>query len=372
MAEETPDSTRSLGPLYIHATNVVGLGAQQVVISLLDALLPLACYDPITVFLPEKGDLANYHSNQPNVRTVLFRRKLPRQLSRLLECAWLPKPFRGETPLLVLGDVPLGRRRRQVVLVHQAHLLSPLVNPLVGRNFTMRTMRAIFRRNHSVADALVVQTDVMRDQLADSYTGLYDRIHVIPQPPPTWALQSQALKERPETGLLNLFYPAAYRHPHKNHSILYGMGPHLAKAGESGQRIKISVTLQDEPAQELRFPPFVEYLGHLNVPQVQEAYKRTNALFYPSLLESFGLPLVEAICMDLPIVCADLPYARWLCEDQAFYFDPSSPKDAVRAIIELHKSLAEGWWPDYRRSRSKLPNSWQEVARSFLDLLGKV
>ena len=33
-------------PLVIHATNVLGLGAQQVVQSLLDALLPLAPYDP--------------------------------------------------------------------------------------------------------------------------------------------------------------------------------------------------------------------------------------------------------------------------------------------------------------------------------------
>ena len=46
MTNDSSNNCTPLNPLVIHATNVLGLGAQQVVQSLLDALLPLAPYDP--------------------------------------------------------------------------------------------------------------------------------------------------------------------------------------------------------------------------------------------------------------------------------------------------------------------------------------
>ena len=273
--------------------------------------------------------------------------------------------------MLVLGDVPLAGRRNQIVLVHQPNLLAPSVNPNVGRTWTMRIMRSVFRRNHPMANALIVQTEVMGDQLAQSYDGLRGRMSVIPQPPPTWALHTEAHSKQPTVGQFDLFYPAA-GYPHKNHQLLTGMTPSLIEADPSVGNVKISITLETELANQFDFPATIENLGRLDVSQVQQVYQRSDALFFPSLLESLGLPLVEAIFMNLPVVCANPPYAQWLCEDQAFYFDPSSPADAVRAIKDLRQKLDGGWHPDYRKTRAKLPESWQLVAERFLDLLNKI
>ena len=39
-------------------------------------------------------------------------------------------------------------------------------------------------------------------------------------------------------------------------------------------------------------------------------YKSCRALLFPSYIESFGLPLVEAAGAGLPVLVTDLPYAR--------------------------------------------------------------
>lgn len=39
-------------------------------------------------------------------------------------------------------------------------------------------------------------------------------------------------------------------------------------------------------------------------------YKSMRALLFPSFIESFGLPLIEAASAGIPIVVSDLPYSR--------------------------------------------------------------
>jgi glycosyltransferase involved in cell wall biosynthesis len=96
-----------------------------------------------------------------------------------------------------------------------------------------------------------------------------------------------------------------------------------------------------------------------------------DALFFPSLAESYGLPLVEAMVMGLPVVCADLPYAHWLCADQALYFDPADPAAAREAIAELDRRRLAGWRPDWSRALARIPKSWNEVGARFLELLSE-
>jgi glycosyltransferase involved in cell wall biosynthesis len=207
----------------------------------------------------------------------------------------------------------------------------------------------------------------MLEHLSGSYKGIEDRIEVVPQPPPDWALHINADRGTSDTDEFRLFYPAA-GYPHKNHRVLHSIAESLARSCID-IKPRILITLDRETASRHSFPDIVENLGHLSSDSVQQVYRDCDGLFFPSLLESLGLPLVEAICAGLPIVCSDLPYARWLCGDQAVYFDPLDPSDACRAINELHKKITSGWRPDYTQARSKFPGTWGEVADSFERLL---
>jgi glycosyltransferase involved in cell wall biosynthesis len=51
-------------------------------------------------------------------------------------------------------------------------------------------------------------------------------------------------------------------------------------------------------------------LGIIPYEEVIALYSRVNALVFPSYIETFGLPLTEAAFFGLPIIAADLPYAK--------------------------------------------------------------
>jgi glycosyltransferase involved in cell wall biosynthesis len=87
-------------------------------------------------------------------------------------------------------------------------------------------------------------------------------------------------------------------------------------------------------------------LGHLGADALREAYRLATALVMPSLVETVGLPMLEAMASGIPVIAADRPYAREACGDAALFFDPLRPEDIaeklVRAIAEpaLREKLA--------------------------------
>ena len=60
-------------------------------------------------------------------------------------------------------------------------------------------------------------------------------------------------------------------------------------------------------------------------------YTQSKALIYPSLMESFGLPLVEASGLDMPIIASELDFVRDIVSPIQS-FDPSSSTSIARAV----------------------------------------
>ena len=100
-----------------------------------------------------------------------------------------------------------------------------------------------------------------------------------------------------------------------------------------------------------------------------QSYLNSDALLFLSKEESYGLPLVEAMFLGLPIICADRPYARRLCGDQAIYFDPDSVDQLKVAVRELHSRLASGWKPVWGPYISEIPPNWSMVSEMFIDIV---
>lgn len=353
--------------LMVHATNVTGLGASQVVRSIIASLEKADIGRSIDCYLPTVGPSVDIHSENPRLTFRPFRRRLPNSVSRLLECTCSGLYFEPYRYGITLGDIPLRNIEQQVVLAHQPHLTSPAVNGLSDRHLNARMMRWLFRRNLRFVKHLVVQTQVMADELEASYPEIASRLVVVPQPPPVWFVKDPPRRATLETDALTLFYPAA-GYPHKNHRLLARMA--AADTSRPSHFGRLIVTLRPEEARQVAMdPPWLENVGRLDPEECLQTYRQAHALFFPSTAESYGLPLVEAMVMGLPVVCSDLPFARWLCEDQAIYFDPQDPVDAWRAVKELGERLASSWSPDWRVPLAKLPRSWDDVGRVFLDLL---
>ena len=62
-------------------------------------------------------------------------------------------------------------------------------------------------------------------------------------------------------------------------------------------------------------------------------YRHAVALVYPSLYEGFGLPPLEAMSYDCPVVCSDASCIPEVVGDAAVLFDPKDP-EALRDALE--------------------------------------
>jgi glycosyltransferase involved in cell wall biosynthesis len=79
-----------------------------------------------------------------------------------------------------------------------------------------------------------------------------------------------------------------------------------------------------------------EYLirvGHISVENLKWLYMNASALISPSLYEGFGIPNLEAMALNCPIICSDIPVFREVCDRAALYFSPLSTTE-LEACIE--------------------------------------
>lgn len=355
LRSETPGAA-----IDILATNIRGMGAVQLVASLLPALERVIAGRLARVWLPDEGAIAHYAELGDGRKYRRYRRVLPNAISRILECTILSARLGHNRTVLTLGDLPLRHAARQVVFVQTPFLLGDGTSPSISQNLKRKIIRSVFRANLRSINAAIVQTERMRTALIAVYPGLEGKVHVIGQPAPQWLLEAPARAIRAPDQKLRLFYPAA-SYPHKNHALIFELASTLSEADPIAS---ITVTI-DAPAGSGEMNR-LSCLGPLQAGQMIDQYAACDALVFPSLEESYGLPLVEAMFLGLPIVAADLPYAHELCGDEAVYFDPHSVEALRAAIATLGARLATGWRPDWSSRLTRIPRNWDEVAQQML------
>jgi len=351
--------------IRLHLTNVQGLGAVRLIQSLLPSFCSQNKFRVEQVYVPDNKNIIDMSLFGERTKVSIYRRYLPRSISRLLECTFFGGIFSGRTPLLVLGDMPLRCSTKQVVFLQNMLLLE---ESNYGNKFGFVKywiLRSIFKRNLKYVDSFIVQTVAMKDQLIKLYPNFNERVHVIAQPVPEWLIESKL--QRTESQFDNkkgirLFYPAAF-YPHKNHKLLAGID--IDDGIWPIDTLTLTIPEISNPMPKVKW---IQCKGTLTPQLVLDEYRKADALLFLSYTESYGFPLIEAMWMGLPIICPDLTYARNLCGKQAVYFSPSSLKSLYSAINELSDRLQSGWWPDWSAELTLIPRDWESVAKRMAEV----
>lgn len=166
-------------------------------------------------------------------------------------------------------------------------------------------------------------------------------IHVLgfAPPPPLPAQAAEASGERYD------FLYVADGEAHKNHRRLVEAWALLAR---QGVKPSLALTLSERDAalrhwvheQVLAHGLRIHLLPAMGHAQVLALYRRCGALVFPSLGESYGLPLIEARQAHLPIVAGELDFVRDVCTPTQT-FDPSSPISIARAVLRQMGQVEE-------------------------------
>ena len=79
----------------------------------------------------------------------------------------------------------------------------------------------------------------------------------------------------------------------------------------------------------------VEFLGEQNADQLLKLYQECKLFVFPSTVETFGNPLVEAMACAAPIVSSNTAAMPEVLGEAGRYFDPLDSQDMAEKIISL-------------------------------------
>ncbi len=78
--------------------------------------------------------------------------------------------------------------------------------------------------------------------------------------------------------------------------------------------------------------------GRVSDEDLQAEYRHAEFFIFPSLMEGFGLPLLEAQLNGCPVLCSDIPAFREVAGNAAVYFDPRLSESLVAAVAGFMQS----------------------------------
>lgn len=130
---------------------------------------------------------------------------------------------------------------------------------------------------------------------------------------------------------------------HKNLNIINKL-IHYIEETITTNSIKFIMTLSDKDFNKYFSNDAKKYiinLGRVSIEKCPQIYSECDALFAPTLIESFSANYPEAMKMRKPILTSDLSFSHSICDEAALYFNPTDPLDIILKIKEIatNKSL---------------------------------
>lgn len=200
-----------------------------------------------------------------------------------------------------------------------------------------RIIAPIVRHSLKKAAGIIVQAEWIKRALHEAWHIDNDRITV--RRPYAALMKTDAPKK---TGRgAELFFPANAA-IYKNHiTLLSACKTIWDEAGTDGGLTLTLTGRKDALGSDCRalldsgdYP--VRFVGTLLPEEMRATYER-SVLVFPSLIETVGLPLIEAASCGAPILAADLPYAREALDgyDNVRFFAPENQKELEEYLREL-------------------------------------
>jgi len=155
------------------------------------------------------------------------------------------------------------------------------------------------------------------------------------------------LEPRKNLGILLDAFEALWDHEHDVSLVIIG------RAGWLCDELLVRIRRHPELGRRLF------WFNNVSDADLALVYRQSSALIFPSIVEGFGLPMVEALSQGLPVIASDIPVFREIADDHAQFF---LPHDAVALASAVRKQLAAPLteasptfqWPTWEESTLQL------------------
>lgn len=258
------------------------------------------------------------------------------------------------------------------------HDLIPISHPEYCRVGEADRHRQRLETMLSVGKGLIVNSVATRDELMT-----YAAERGVAVPPCTVALLAPAQLPVPFRGRpldKPYFVVLGTIEPRKNHLLLLHLwrqlvaelgeaAPQLVVIGQRGWECEQVVDLLDR-CTALR--GHVTELSRCDDRELATWLTYAQALLFPSFIEGFGMPLVEALMLGVPVIASDLAAFREISRDIPHYLDPLDGSGWRQAVLEYARPDSEVRRQQIARMVGYVPPSWDSHFRVVEDLLRSI
>ena len=251
---------------------------------------------------------------------------------------------------------------KQILLLREGGLFDPFylshMTPSQGLVYVANRFlrRRLMLWSASRADHIITPTHAMRDALGLWQPSILEKCTVNPYGTINEMFKpSSRQRQWRGDGVLRLLYVSVY-YPHKVPGLICQA---VDKLNEGGLPARARITMSREEINEMSGSALdqmiiedaaargIIILGRHAYQALPDLYNAHDVFVFPSVSETFGHPMAEAMSSGMPLVVADTPVNREICGDAALYFRPFSVSgltDAVRRLDadpELRRRLGE-------------------------------
>lgn len=266
---------------------------------------------------------------------------------------------------LYFGNLPpLVKSENSVVYFHNLYLLMPFEKLMKTsikffiKYFLQQLYIKFFIKNVNI---VACQNSDIKEKFIKKYS--FKNVQLLP----FFRLCNRELLEKKENKYDFCYVSLA--HPHKNHQRLLEACEILSNENVS---FSLALTIEDghneliQKIKNINLKNVVNIINFGKIPkqEVCKLYSQSRCLIFPSIEETFGLGLVEAVNMDLDVIASDLDYVYQSIEP-SLVFDPISSLDISLKMKEYLKEQT-------KHSKVKIENKINDLIQILIEKASNV
>jgi glycosyltransferase involved in cell wall biosynthesis len=246
------------------------------------------------------------------------------------------------------------------------HDLTYIYFPEVVEEKNLEHLRRVVPRSIEQADIIITVSESVKAELVKEFNLSPDQCIVTPIPPDVafFSRSDQEVHVKYGIPTSKYIYFIGNLEPRKNLSTLlkaYLELPleirrdySLILAGSKGWK---NEELQKQLREAEESGENVRHIGFIDQADSPALYQNASLFVMPSLYEGFGIPILEALASECPVVASDIPVFREVGGTVITYADPANSTDFRDKILtQLQQPLTPEWKASARHNLSRY--SW--------------
>lgn len=294
----------------------------------------------------------------------------------------LPRVLRQEQADLLLspdGYCSLRARVPTIMVTHDlAHLHQPEQMPGLARRYYEHFVPRYLRR----AEGIVAVSAFTKQDISRQYGIPEGKITVAgngvrPEFRPLTAAEQADVRARYTDGRPYFFYLGAVQ-PRKNLPRLiaaYDLFRQETGADVAlliGGRMAWQTGLVHAAWKAASHQEDIHFLGYLPDAELPRLVGGALALTYVSLFEGFGVPVLEAMHCDTPVITSNVSSLPEVAGDAALLVDPTEVREIAQAMEKLYRDELLRDSLIARGRQQRLAFNWDHTAETISELMDKI